>query len=95
MIDPIGKEFIYVSKYGGRLRLTCSAVTHQETILMDPESEEILKWWANKKKGNKDIGEQPPAPKEKYFATRVNRFYITAEGNSYEEESCYIIHKDE
>lgn len=95
MIDPVGKEFIYISKYGGRLRLRCASVSHHEKLLFDPETEAIIKWLANKKKGSGDPGEQPPKPTNTYIASQVDRFYITAEGNAYEESDCYIIHEDE
>jgi len=92
--DVIGKEFIYVSKYGGRLRLRCKEVSVQESILLDPESEEFLKWRIDKSpKGTGKMEKPQVTDSDKYIARRTNRYFITEEGNSYEEEFCYIIDK--
>jgi hypothetical protein len=90
--DIIGKEFIYIGKYGGRLRMRCKNVSVEETILVDPESEQWIKWRMDQSpKGTGKIEKPQMSDSPKYSARKITRFLISEEGNSYEEESCYII----
>jgi hypothetical protein len=94
MINPedyIGKDFIYVSnKYGGKLRCTCVDVRSAETIMFDNDVTELLCWLRDKKKGTTDAP-QPTVGPDRYIARRTEWKLVTANGNAYELEHCWII----